>query len=378
MACFEGDKDKLGSQFLITLSADLKRLDKGHTIFGEVAEGFETLSKINESFVDDEDRPMRNIRIRHCIIIDDPFDDKAVPNLVGSIPEHSPSPQLDQYDVERIRDDEAVLEDGKNEVDLIEEVEHLQAKSDGQILVMVDDIPDADAAPPDNVLFVCRLNAMTESEDLRIIFSQHGKIRNCDVVRDWKTGDSLQYAFIEYEEVADCQRAYMKMENVLIDDRRIHVDFSQSVAKYYWHHHNKGKFESGNKKHQPRVEEANRKGRGGDRNRDKGDRRYEKGGGKRMAMEFESVADDAENRGNRKMKRRKEQDDEYRNDRERKSHRKTDQNRDKDRHSRDRRGRRDKEDSDSNYRSQRKHREHYRERSRSRERGYRKYGRSKT
>lgn len=29
----------------------------------------------------------------------------------------------------------------------------------------------------------------------------------------------------------DCEEAYFKMDNVLIDDRRIHVDFSQSVAK---------------------------------------------------------------------------------------------------------------------------------------------------
>ena len=51
MACFEGDKDKLGSQFFITLTPDLKRLDKQFTIFGEVAEGLEVLDKINEAFV---------------------------------------------------------------------------------------------------------------------------------------------------------------------------------------------------------------------------------------------------------------------------------------------------------------------------------------
>lgn len=30
-----------------------------------------------------------------------------------------------------------------------------------------------------------------------------------------------------------CGRAFFAMDNVLIDDRRIHVDFSQSVAKNY-------------------------------------------------------------------------------------------------------------------------------------------------
>ena len=38
----------------------------------------------------------------------------------------------------------------------------------------------------------------------------------------------------------DCEQAYFKMDNVLIDDRRIHVDFSQSVAKVKWK--GKGKF----------------------------------------------------------------------------------------------------------------------------------------
>lgn len=32
----------------------------------------------------------------------------------------------------------------------------------------------------------------------------------------------------------DCEKAYFKMDNVLIDDRRIHVDFSQSVSKIRW------------------------------------------------------------------------------------------------------------------------------------------------
>merc|ERR1712156_723376 len=29
-------------------------------------------------------------------------------------------------------------------------------------------------------------------------------------------------------------KAYFKMDNVLIDDRRIHVDFSQSVSRFRW------------------------------------------------------------------------------------------------------------------------------------------------
>ena len=61
-----------------------------------------------------------------------------------------------------------------------------------------------------------------------------GKIVCCEVIRDKKTGDSLQYAFVEFDNQASCEQAYFKMDNVLIDDRRIHVDFSQSVSKYRW------------------------------------------------------------------------------------------------------------------------------------------------
>merc|ERR1712130_540568 len=31
-----------------------------------------------------------------------------------------------------------------------------------------------------------------------------------------------------------CEKAYFKMDNVLIDDRRIHVDFSRSVSRFRW------------------------------------------------------------------------------------------------------------------------------------------------
>ncbi len=67
---------------------------------------------------------------------------------------------------------------------------------------------------------------MTQEHDLELIFSRFGPIKSCEVIRDWKTGDSLQYSFIEYETESACIDAYTKMDNVLIDERRIHVDFS--------------------------------------------------------------------------------------------------------------------------------------------------------
>lgn len=96
---------------------------------------------------------------------------------------------------------------------------------------MVGDLPFAEIKPPENILFVCKLNPVTRDQDLELIFSRFGTILSCEIIRDPKTQDSLGYAFIEFENQTDCEEAYAKMENVLIDDKRIHVDFSQSVAK---------------------------------------------------------------------------------------------------------------------------------------------------
>ena len=44
------------------------------------------------------------------------------------------------------------------------------------MFVFPGDIPDADMKPPEDVLFVCKLNPVTTSDDLEIIFSRFGAI----------------------------------------------------------------------------------------------------------------------------------------------------------------------------------------------------------
>ncbi len=154
------------------------------------------------------------------------------PSLGLVVPDRSPSPPKVITDSSRIGAEEDVDEfEGKTEQEIQEIVGQRAAKANAQILEMVGDIPDADGRPPENVLFVCKLNPVTTGEDLEIIFSRFGPILSCEVIKDQKTADSLQYAFIEFENEEDCVSAYFKMDNVLIDDRRIHVDFSQSLAK---------------------------------------------------------------------------------------------------------------------------------------------------
>lgn len=58
-------------------SPGLTELDEKHTVFGRVSEGFDTLTRINGAYCDDDGRPYQNIRIHHVYILDDPFPDPA-------------------------------------------------------------------------------------------------------------------------------------------------------------------------------------------------------------------------------------------------------------------------------------------------------------
>jgi len=231
MACTPSSHDPdiqlASSQFLITLGEDLTaQLDNKAAIFGKVVEGFDVLEKINTTFLDQKGRPLKDIRIRHTLILDDPTPD--VPGLVE--PSSSPVPTKAQLATVRIADDEEIDENADQAtVDKLRR--EREARQQALTLEMVGDLPFAEVAPPENVLFVCKLNPVTDDESLQLIFSRFGQILSCEVIRDKRNGDSLQYAFIEYKDKPDAERAYFKMQNVLIDDHRIHVDFSQSVSR---------------------------------------------------------------------------------------------------------------------------------------------------
>lgn len=225
-AANDPDERLAGSQFIITLGDNLDYLDGKAAIFGTVVEGFDALEKINGAFVDENGRPLKDIRVRHTVILDDPFPDP--PGLIA--PDASPVPTPAQLATVRIADDEE-LEEEKDQEALEAVRREREARAQALTLEMMGDLPFAEVKPPENVLFVCKLNPVTQDEDLELIFSRFGKILSCEVIRDKRTGDSLQYAFIEFEEKKDCENAYVKMDGVLIDDHRIHVDFSQSVSR---------------------------------------------------------------------------------------------------------------------------------------------------
>ncbi|XP_071730306.1 peptidyl-prolyl cis-trans isomerase CYP59 [Rutidosis leptorrhynchoides] len=241
VAMASGGENLNASQFYITLRDDLDYLDGKKTVFGEVAEGLETLSRINEAYVDDKSRPYKNIRIKHTYILEDPFDDPM--QLAELIPDASPEgkPKDEVDDEVRLEDDWVPMDEQLDAKELEEVIRAKEAHSRAVVLESIGDIPDAEVKPPENVLFVCKLNPVTEDEDLNTIFSRFGTVTSADIIRDYKTGDSLCYAFIEFEDKDACEQAYFKMDNALIDDRRIHVDFSQSVSKLWNQYRTKGK-----------------------------------------------------------------------------------------------------------------------------------------
>ena len=161
MATAPGSRDPeervAGSQFLVTLGDNIDYLDGKAAIFGKVVEGFDALEKINDAFIDDKGQPLKDIRIRHTIILDDPFNDP-----IGlKAPQESPLPTKAQLATVRIADDE-VLDENADE----ETVERLrrerEARAQALTLEMVGDLPFAEVKPPENVLFVCKLNPVTQ------------------------------------------------------------------------------------------------------------------------------------------------------------------------------------------------------------------------
>ena len=150
------DERLAGSQFIITLGDDLDFLDGKAAIFGKVVEGFDTLEKINEAICDEKGRPMMDIRIKHTVILDDPYDDP--PGLVE--PPESPVPSKAQLATVRIAED-ANLEETTDPEAVERQRREREARAQALTLEMVGDLPFAEVKPPENVLFVCKLNPVT-------------------------------------------------------------------------------------------------------------------------------------------------------------------------------------------------------------------------
>lgn len=83
------------------------------------------------------------------------------------------------------REDE---DDGKTAEEIRKEMEAKEMKAQAQILEMVGDLHYADEKPPDNVLFVCKLNPVTTSEVSHIfVFCPFNFFIKLSFCRTWKS-----------------------------------------------------------------------------------------------------------------------------------------------------------------------------------------------
>jgi len=250
------------------------------------------LEQINNMYCDASGRPYVDVRIIRALILHDPYEDPADLNevlkhrgvhLAPPLPseeegEGAPwvsmaSPEWTKPEEEVVlarMDAHAVLEDddgddnGKKEEEREEEYKKKEDKSRAVVLEMLGDLPSADIKAPENVLFICKLNPITDDEDLQLLFSRFDPNARAEIIRDPDTGDSLQYAFVEFTTQRQCNEAYFKMNNVMVDDRRIKVDFSQSVAKEW------NKFTMQRRRGQRQQQQHGGHGGGGGQRRDGG------------------------------------------------------------------------------------------------------------
>lgn len=262
----KGISDTIGSQFLITLEEGQDRALDGYRMSAEAGDseasstskylslGVVTeddqgvLDQIHNAYCDAQGRPYADIRIVRALVLHDPFEDPpgmeellkqrgvitedetvtASPNYPRP-PEESVEVRInaDQIDPEEDEEDEEAARARQ------EQIEKKEDHSRAVVLEMLGDLPSAEIKAPENVLFVCKLNPVTDDEDLELIFSRFDPNAKAEIIRDSETGASLQYAFVEFTEKQQCVEAYFKMNNALVDDRRIKVDFSQSVAKMW-------------------------------------------------------------------------------------------------------------------------------------------------
>lgn len=95
---------------LCLLTLHVQSLDGKHTLFGEVAEDEDgVVARLNTAIVDDDDRPLQNIRIRRTTVLDDPFPDPE--GLSAVFPEGSPEPVYEFGD--RLEEDWKPEEDNR-------------------------------------------------------------------------------------------------------------------------------------------------------------------------------------------------------------------------------------------------------------------------
>ncbi|CAK7896905.1 hypothetical protein CAAN1_03S05798 [[Candida] anglica] len=206
------------SRFIITLSDSFDDSLENQVIpFGQIIEGFTVLETINNTPIESIElkRPLRDIRITYIHILHDPFPD---PNNFHPYPLEPSEFQLSTMRFPELsKTTKDINSDNNNEYNAL-------------TLELVGDLPHYSIKPSPETLFVAKLNPITTSESLEIVFGRFGNVKNVNIILEPKTKKSLCYGFVEYNEQHEAESAYRKLsKGCVIDGRKLHIDFSQSV-----------------------------------------------------------------------------------------------------------------------------------------------------
>ncbi|EDO19079.1 hypothetical protein Kpol_2000p44 [Vanderwaltozyma polyspora DSM 70294] len=215
------DKERLiGSKVVVALT-DWDSNDGSVSFFGRVnRRNWDVLDNFNRAIIDEKNELVTDIRIIKMHILKDPFPDPE------GFCEYEISLPIDEVRLPQHIIDNSVPSSSKEIQDIKKDILRKETT-----LEIIGDIPSVGVRPLENVLFICKLNPSTKAKDIAMIFQRFGEIKSVEIIKDKESGYSLGYGFIEFTTKHSCELAYTKMESTIIDDRRIHVDFCQSVGK---------------------------------------------------------------------------------------------------------------------------------------------------
>lgn len=76
-------------------------------------------------------------------------------------------------------------------------------------------------------LLVRNLARTTTEQELRILFSAHGAVTECNLVLDQQTGKSKGFAFVEMPNEAEAQAALSALHETRVAKNKIRVKIAQ-------------------------------------------------------------------------------------------------------------------------------------------------------
>lgn len=76
-------------------------------------------------------------------------------------------------------------------------------------------------------LLVRNLSRTTTEQELRILFSTHGKVTECNLVLDQETGKSKGFAFVEMPKESEAKLALSALHETRVAKNKIRVKVAQ-------------------------------------------------------------------------------------------------------------------------------------------------------